>query len=60
MAQLGGAQNPSQLGLFKYMFPTGIEPAPSASEAGALSTELRELHPKYTTYVNISLVFSAS
>jgi hypothetical protein len=38
------------------MFPTGIEPALTASEADALSTELREQkrQKKYTTGVKFS------
>src|SRR5213080_590805 len=37
----------------KKTFPTGIEPAHTASEADALSTELRELHHEYTITVKI-------
>ena len=43
----------------KQMFPTGIEPAHPASEARALSTELRELSPYYTIPTNDSQVFFA-
>src|SRR5438874_4551133 len=43
----------------KKTFPTGIEPAHTASEADALSTELRELHHEYTITVKIFQNISA-
>src|ERR1051326_3344366 len=38
----------------RHLSPTGIEPARTASEAAALSTELRRRHHKYTILVNVS------
>ncbi len=38
-------------GKYGKAFPTGIEPAHMASEANALSTELRELHKDNSTFI---------
>ena len=38
--------------MWSLAFPTGIEPAHTASEADALSTELREHRVDYTIKVN--------